>query len=62
LHDKLRRPLETSDHLEDLGVDGKIILEWILGKQWEGMDWIHLTRDRDQWRTLVNTVTKLRVP
>jgi hypothetical protein len=20
------------DHLEDLGIDGKIILEWILGK------------------------------
>jgi len=23
------------DHLEDLGVDGKIILEWVLGK-WGG--------------------------
>jgi hypothetical protein len=21
------------DHLEDLGIDGKIILEWILGKE-----------------------------
>jgi hypothetical protein len=21
-----------------------------------GMDWIHLDRDRDQWRALVNTV------
>jgi hypothetical protein len=21
----------------------------------EGVDWIHLTQDRDQWRTLVNT-------
>jgi hypothetical protein len=26
------------------------------------MDWIHLAQDRDQWRTLVNTVTNLRVP
>jgi len=25
--------LKGRDHLEDLGVDGKIILEWILGKQ-----------------------------
>jgi hypothetical protein len=25
--------LTGRDHLEDLGVDGKIILEWILGKQ-----------------------------
>jgi hypothetical protein len=23
--------LKGGDHLEDLGVDGKIILEWILG-------------------------------
>jgi hypothetical protein len=27
-----------------------------------GMDWIHLTQDRDQWQTLVNTVTNLQVP
>jgi hypothetical protein len=29
---------------------------------WDGMDWIDLAQDRDQWRTLVNTVMKLRVP
>jgi hypothetical protein len=33
---------------EDLAVDGKIILECILGKQWEGVDWTHLAQDRDQ--------------
>jgi hypothetical protein len=27
----------------------------------DGMDWIYLTQDRDQWRTLVNTVTNLRI-
>jgi hypothetical protein len=29
---------------------------------WGGMDWIDLTQDRDQWRTLVNTVMNLRIP
>jgi hypothetical protein len=29
---------------------------------WDGMDWIELAQDRDQWRTLVNTVMDLRVP
>jgi hypothetical protein len=29
---------------------------------WDGMDWIDLTQDRDQWRTLVNKVMNLRVP
>jgi hypothetical protein len=29
---------------------------------WDDVDWIDLAQDRDQWRTLVNTVMKLRVP
>jgi hypothetical protein len=29
---------------------------------WEGFVWVYLAQDRDQWRTLVNTVMNLRVP
>jgi hypothetical protein len=28
----------------------------------QGVEWIHLAQDRDQWRALVNTVMNLRVP
>jgi hypothetical protein len=29
---------------------------------WDGMDWIDLAQDRDQWKALVDTVMNLRVP
>jgi hypothetical protein len=29
---------------------------------WDGVDWIDMTEDVDQWRALVNTVLNLRVP
>jgi hypothetical protein len=29
---------------------------------WDGMDWIDLAQDRDQWRALVNTEMNLRFP
>jgi hypothetical protein len=29
---------------------------------WDGMDWIDLAQERDQWRTLVNTVMNIQVP
>jgi hypothetical protein len=55
--------LRKRDHLEDLGVDGRIILRCIIRK-WEvgDMGWIDLTEDRDRWWALVNAVMNLRVP
>jgi hypothetical protein len=28
---------------------------------WDGVDWIDMAQDRDQWRALVNTVLNLQV-
>jgi hypothetical protein len=30
--------------------------------EWDGVDWIDLAQERDQWRAVVNTVMNLRVP
>jgi hypothetical protein len=30
--------------------------------EWEGMDWVDLSQDRDQWMALVNMVMGLRLP
>jgi hypothetical protein len=49
--------------LEDLRVDGRIILKMDLQEVgWVDMDWIDLAQDRDKWRALVNAVMNLRVP
>jgi hypothetical protein len=46
-----KRPLGRPRRRMDLGETG-----------WDGVDWIDLGQDRDQWRALVNTVLNLRVP
>jgi len=50
------RNLREINHLEDPGVEGRIILRWIFSK-WDGrMDWTDLAQDRGRWRALVNAV------
>ena len=52
--------LRERDHLEDTGIDGRIILRWIF-RQWDvwggwtGLSWFRI------W-TLINVVMNLRVP
>jgi hypothetical protein len=29
---------------------------------WEGVNWVHMAQDRDQWLAIVNTIMNLRVP
>ena len=41
----VRKP-ERRNHLEDPGVDGRIILKWIFEKWDRGMDWIDPAQDR----------------
>jgi hypothetical protein len=50
--------LKGRDHLEDLGVDGKIILQW----KCRGCELDSSAQDGDRWQALVNTVMNLWVP
>jgi hypothetical protein len=50
------------DHFKDLGVDGRVMLKWILKEVgWEVMDYIDLAEVRDKWWTVVNMAMNLQV-
>jgi hypothetical protein len=60
---KVQKVLVEIDHLKDRGVDGRMGLEWILGRLagGAGVGWTRLAQDRDRWRAVVNTVMNFRV-
>jgi hypothetical protein len=54
---------EERHHWEDEDVGGWAISKWNPSDmRWDGVKWIYMAQDRDQWRTLMNMVLNLRVP
>jgi hypothetical protein len=49
------------DHWEDQDVSGWTIIKWILEIGWDGMDWIELAQNRDQWEGSCEAVMNLLV-
>jgi hypothetical protein len=54
---KRNKPLGRPRHRRDENI-GMDLSEMGL----EGVDWIHMAQDTDQWRAVVNTVMNLRFP
>jgi hypothetical protein len=57
--------LGETGHLEDLNLDGRILLRWIFrkwdGDERDGVDWTDLAEDRDSWKEFVNAAMNFRV-
>ena len=49
------------EHLEDLGVDGRIILKCMFEELNDIKDWIDLAQERNRWRALGNAVINFGV-
>jgi hypothetical protein len=53
--------VREGDHVEDRGVDGRIILKRVLKWVGAGMDWLDLAQVGDSRRDFVNAVMNLPV-
>jgi hypothetical protein len=54
--------LREKHHLENPGVDGRLILIDLEEVRCQGRNWIDVVQDRGRWRALVNAVMNPRVP
>jgi len=54
--------LRARDHLEDPGIDGRVILRCIFSKWYGSVDCIDLAQKRDRWPVFVNVVMNIWVP
>jgi hypothetical protein len=52
-----KRPLEIPRHRCEDNIRMGLLKIW-----WEGVDWMHLVQDMDQWQAVVNMVMNLWVP
>jgi hypothetical protein len=60
----VEKPVRERDHLEDPGVDGRVILIWVFKKQdgLGGVEWTDLAQNGDMWQAVVNAVMNVRLP
>jgi hypothetical protein len=57
-----RGHLKETDHLEELGIDERIVLKWMhKAVGWEGMNWINVVHDREKWWAVVKGM-KIHLP
>jgi hypothetical protein len=54
--------LRKRDHLEEVGVEVRIILEQIFKKWAGGIDCFHLVQDMDRWIAFENAAMNLQFP
>jgi hypothetical protein len=47
--------LRGRDNLKGIEIDGRIILIWILNREWEDVEWIRLAQSRDKRQNFVHT-------
>jgi hypothetical protein len=54
--------MKERSHMEDQGLDGRIISEFLLNSLERNVDLIDQSQDRDKWRVLLDKVIHLRDP